>query len=244
MENHHRRFHPRILEVGIELRQELRHHHALVDDGAGRQGRDIKDRVAGFQFLFGAPTRHKQLAVEGGLIEVAARIHENLLDGRQGLERLRTTGLAVHRQDTEAGDLQLLELQLLGENPSRLTRKFRVPIEEHQAGGKQRGQLEPGLRGRGLQKSSRLLDQETAAIPGLAVRGNRTAVSQAIEGADGRLQNPVTGLIVETCDQAESAGIPLIGRPVKTPIPNTRVPAAPAGFKRCSVSLCHILRPC
>src|ERR1700688_3309173 len=33
VENHHRSFQPRILEVRIELRQVLRHRHALVDDG-------------------------------------------------------------------------------------------------------------------------------------------------------------------------------------------------------------------
>src|SRR6202035_471785 len=32
VEDHDRRFRPRALEVGIDLRQKLRHHHALVDD--------------------------------------------------------------------------------------------------------------------------------------------------------------------------------------------------------------------
>ena len=58
MEHHHRCLHPRILEIGIELRQKLRHHHALVDDGAGRQRRNVEDRVAALRVVFrcaGAP---------------------------------------------------------------------------------------------------------------------------------------------------------------------------------------------
>ena len=44
----------------------------------------------------------------------AARIDEHLLDEGQGLERLRAAGRRVRRQGAKTGDLQLLELQLLG----------------------------------------------------------------------------------------------------------------------------------
>jgi hypothetical protein len=62
-----------------------------------------------------------------------------------------------------------------------MRRQTGIPIEKHQAGGKQRRQLESRFRGRRSQEGSRLLDQETATIPGLAVRGNRAAMSQAVE---------------------------------------------------------------
>src|SRR5260370_3534546 len=103
---------------------------------------------------------------------------------------------------------------------------------------------DPRYRGRGPQKGSRLLDQQAATIPGLSVRGNRSAMGQTIERADGRLQYPMTGLIVETRDQTESAGVLFIGRPVKAPIPNTRIPAVEAGVEICNVPLPHIFRPC
>ena len=244
MEHHHRRLHPRILQVGIELRQELRHHHALVDNGAGRQRRDIENRIAGLQSFFGAAARQIQFAVEGGLVEIAARIDEELLDGRQGLERLRAARLGCDRQGTEAGDLQLLDLQLLGQNRARVCGEARIPIEEYQTGGEQRCQREPGFRRGRPQKGGRLLDQQTTAIPGLAVRGDCTAMGQAIEGADGRLHHPMTGLIVQTRDQAESAGVLFIRRTAKAPIPNTRVSPAEAGRELRNVPIRHILRPC
>jgi hypothetical protein len=243
VEDHDRRFHPRILEVGVELPQELRHYHALVDDGARRQGRDIEHRVAGFQPFFGAAARHIELAVEGGLIELAARVDEHLLDGRQGLERLRPTGVGIHRQRPEARDLQFLELQLFGENLSRMSRQTGIPIEEHQAGGKQRRQCEPRFRGRGLEEGGRLLDQQPATIAGLAVRGYRSAMGQPIERADGGLQYPMTGLIVETRDQTEPTRVSFIGRPVKAPIPNARVRAVEAGLKCRNIAICHTVRP-
>ena len=109
VEDHHRGFHPRILEIGIELRQELRHHHALVDDGAGGQRRYVENRIVRFQPLFGAPPRQVQLAVEGRLVDVAAPVHEHLLDGGQGLERLRAAGLRVHRQGAKTRDRQFLQ---------------------------------------------------------------------------------------------------------------------------------------
>ena len=119
----------------------------------------------------------------------------------------------------------------------------RIPIEEHQAGGEQGANVNPGFRRRGPQECGRLLDQETAAIAGLAVRGNCAAMGQTIERADGRLEHPVAGLIVETRDQAESAGVLFIGRPVKAPIPHTRILAVEAGAESAMSSIRHILRP-
>ena len=71
MENHHRGLHPRILEIRIELHQKLRHHHALVDDGAGRQRRDIEDRILRLQFFLAARRARNSLRLNGGFVEVA-----------------------------------------------------------------------------------------------------------------------------------------------------------------------------
>jgi hypothetical protein len=53
----------------------------------------------------------------------------------------------------------------------------------------------------------------------------------------------MTGLIVQTRDQAESARVLFIRRPAKAPIPNTRVPPVEAGCELHDVSIRHILRP-
>ena len=80
VENGDRGFDARILQVGIELREVLRHDHALVDQGGGRQGRQIKDRVIALQRLFGAAPSQKQAAIEGGLVDVLGAIDEHLFD--------------------------------------------------------------------------------------------------------------------------------------------------------------------
>ncbi len=69
VEHHHRGFHARILKVRIKLRQKLRHDHALVDDGAGRQRRNVEDRILCFEFFLAAAAREKQFAIEGCLVE-------------------------------------------------------------------------------------------------------------------------------------------------------------------------------
>ena len=70
VEHRHRGLHARILEVRIELRQELRHHHALVDDGARRQGRDVERRIVAARAASrrgGAPCRACRLKVASSM---------------------------------------------------------------------------------------------------------------------------------------------------------------------------------
>ena len=102
---HHRGFHARILEIGIELRQKLRHDHALVDDGAGRERRQVENRIVGLELFLAAPARHEQFSVEGGLVDVWVRVHEDLLDDGQALQRLRTAGSRVRGQRAKSGDV-------------------------------------------------------------------------------------------------------------------------------------------
>ena len=92
VEHGHRGLHALVAQVGEELHQVRRHHHALVDDGGGRQAGQVERGVRVLARLLGAATRHEQLAVERGLVHVGRRIHEHLRDGGQRLQRLVAAG--------------------------------------------------------------------------------------------------------------------------------------------------------
>jgi hypothetical protein len=56
----------------------------------------------------------------------------------------------------------------------------------------------------------RLLEQQAAAVAGLAVGGHGAAVGQAAERRNGRLDQPVARLVVHLGDQAEAAAVALV----------------------------------
>ena len=148
VKHHCRGFHARILEIRIELRQELRHDHPLVDDGARRQRGDVEHGIGAFQNLFGPASRHVQLAVQRLLVDVGARVHEHLDDGGQRLERFQSAGGGVGGQRAKTRDVELLALQLLGEHALRVLGLGGIAVEEYQAGAEPRAQREAGRKSR------------------------------------------------------------------------------------------------
>ena len=218
-----RGLHARIGEVRVELHQVLRHDHALVDDGARRQRRDIERRVGLLEDFLGPPARHVELAVEGRLVDIGARIHENLFDVRQRLERLVPAGARVDVHHAEPRDLHLFPLDLDVEHAARLGRLDRVAVEEHQARRELWTQGKARLLSDRAQEARRRLDEQTAAIPGLAVGRNGAAVGQPVQGGDGGLHHPMAGVIVETRDQSKTARIPLVPAAIQAPILGARI---------------------
>src|SRR5205823_1686540 len=138
-------------------------------DGAGRERRDVEKRILRLELFLAAPTRHEQFSIEGGLVDVAGRVDEDLLDDGQAFQGLRTAGGGIGGQRAKSGELQILELQL---GPKRLagTRRLGgIAIQEYEARGKHRLDLQAGLRAHRPQERGRLLDQQSTAIARLAV---------------------------------------------------------------------------
>ena len=77
--------------------------------------------------------------------------------------------------------MQHLELQLFGQRLARLGGLGGIAIQEHEAGREPGRQREACLCGDGAQESGRLFDQQTAAIPGLAVRRDRATMREPIQ---------------------------------------------------------------
>ena len=83
--------------------------------------------------------------------------------------------------------------------------------EKHQPGGEACAERDPGLGGQRAQEPFRALQQQPAAITGLAVRGDRPAMGQAVERGHGGAHQPVARTVVQTCDQPEAAAVALVG---------------------------------
>jgi hypothetical protein len=84
-------------------------------------------------------------------------------------------------------------------------------VQEHYACGETRGQLDLRVLGQRTQEFLGFLQQQAAAVAGLAVGGDGAAVRQAVQRGNGGLHQPMAGFIVETGDQAEAAAVALEG---------------------------------
>jgi hypothetical protein len=80
-------------------------------------------------------------------------------------------------------------------------------VKEDHAGGEALGQLDALLVGHLAQKRLWQLQQQSATVAGLAVRGDRTTVGQSAQGIECITQNLVAGLVVKLGNQPEAAGI-------------------------------------
>ena len=210
MEHGHRALETRIGEVRVELRQVLRHHHALEDDGVGREARHIERGIAA-RGLLGQAARHEEPPVESRLVEARLKaVDEELLDEGQRFQRLGATGPRVHRHGAPAGHLESLPRQLASEREPRLLRLLRIARVKHETGGEALGELDAGLGGHRPEKPLRPLQQQPAAVAGLAVGSDRAAVSETNQGADRGANQPVARRIVQARDQAEAATVALV----------------------------------
>jgi hypothetical protein len=113
------------------------------------------------------------------LVDIGAlAVDEHLLDGREGLQGLVTAGVGVGRNHPKPGHDQALALKLQLEFGLGLGRQGRLAVQEQQSGGKAGAELDPGFPGNGLQELLRPLEHQPAAVPGLAVGGDRTAMGR------------------------------------------------------------------
>ena len=163
--------------------------------------------------LFGAAPRHEQPAIECRLVEILRRrsVDEYLFDARQHLQRLGAAGLrgrAAPRASRPPADPARRALRRArARAASACVRRAR---QEHQARGERCAKRDARLGRQRAQEPSGFFRSSTAAVAGLAVGGNRAAVREAIERADGGLHQPVTGEVVEAGDQPEAATVALV----------------------------------
>src|SRR5437868_38843 len=96
------------------------------------------------------------------------------------------------------------------EREPRLPGLQRIARVKHETGGEALGELDAGLGGHRPEEPLGPLQQQPAAVAGLAVGSDRAAVSEADQGADRGANQPVARRIVQARDQAEAATVALV----------------------------------
>ena len=131
VENANRGGQLRIVEVGVEVRQPLRHHQALVADYAGRQAADVEIRVIRHRPLRLPPCQQQRRIAMPGV--TAEQIDEQLLDARHRSPGLFSEHLRINRHLPPATRPEPLLGQIFFEGfPARL-RASLVPAQEYHA---------------------------------------------------------------------------------------------------------------
>ena len=80
----------------------------------------------------------------------------------------------------QPASLEPLALQLGFHGRARGLGQCRVAIQENQTGGEFLGQLDAGFGRHGSQEPFRFLQQQTAAVAGFPVAGDRPTVGEAV----------------------------------------------------------------
>ena len=225
-----RRLHRRIIQILEVLGQLPGQQHALVDDGLVRQARDVPVLGAihggGADLAVGALADDIQLALEHRLIgQRRIARDEHLAHERfTGLGGLPQVGV-VHGHGAPAEDALTLGLHDLLEvllEPAALGRIARQK-DDAAAVGPRGGQGQARLAGGFLEKGVRHLHQHTRAIAGVDLAAAGTAMIQIAQHLDGVLHDLVGFAALYVDNEADSAGIMLKLRIVKSLLARTHV---------------------
>ena len=111
-------------------------------------------------------------AVERGLVDVDTCIDEQLLDMREGAQRLLAAGAGVDAQGAKSGDAQMLALDFRVEHAACLVGLGRIAIQEHETRRELRRELDLRLLGNRSQESRGILmsrPQPSPVLPSVAM---------------------------------------------------------------------------
>ncbi len=207
MENRQRRAHVVVAQVFVKHRQLVRHDQTLVGDHPGRETRHVEGLVFALEGFFRAPPGNVEVALEGLLAHCRRRIDEHLLDVRQRTQRHRAAGRRIHRHVSPSAYLEALFAQILGEPGAGALGAPGILAEENHADGVERGDLERVLAGDARKERVGFLQQQAAAVAGLAIGGDGAPVREALERLHGGANQPVARTIVHLRDQSEAAAV-------------------------------------
>ena len=200
--------HPLVGQVGEELRELAGGEHALVDDGASRQGRE----VAVVDLVLGPLPQHERQAVDGqrripgAEHGVRGRDHEELVHRGPGGVGDRPQRGIVDRDIAPADDIESLVLGQLPDGGPGRCGLGAVPGEEGDPGG-------IATRGRQFEvdlvriEVVRDLDQDARPVPAVILAAGRPPVGKVLECGDGLADEAVGAAPVEIGHQGHPTGI-------------------------------------
>jgi hypothetical protein len=211
-----------VLQVGIVVPELAHEHHALVHDGARGQADGI---VAG-----GAPVLHvvdgvgddlagqEQAALERLLVVHSLALADEDL-AVQGLGRLHALAevARIHRYVAPAQEVQALIRDGLADDLLDELEALRVARHEQVADAifALLGQPDAELGAFGREEAVRDLDQDAAAVAHLRVCAHGAPVVEVEENLQALLDDAVGPAVLHVGDEADAAGILLMGRIVE-----------------------------
>ena len=202
-----RALHPFVGQVGVERRQLRRGEHALVDDGAAAERREV-GALLGRQFVLDPLAGDEQLAVEVDALGPGRVGDEQLLEaGHHGHGAASEAG-GIHRdaaptEDGEAlvgGDGLDRGLGLLG-----VTSVAGQEADTHRVGTRCR-QFEAGHR---AQEPIGHLDEDARTVAGVGLGTRGAAVLHVAQGTDAELHDVVAAHTLHVGDERHPARVVL-----------------------------------
>lgn len=214
MEDRHRGGEAFVAQVGIELVDVLGEEHALVDQLSGRERAQVEVLDAGGgDALFDALAAQEQGALQRLAGQAGRRREHDLLDLGAGGVGLLADHRGVDRHLTPAVDVEAEAKGLgLDDGAGRFLISEVVARQEHLADGDRAGAQDVADAGHLVgEEVLRHAQQHAGAVAGLAVGVDRAAVPDALQGGDGQLDHLAAGLAVQGADEADAAGVALVG---------------------------------
>ena len=233
MEDRQRRLEERVSQVGVEGGELGRQHQPLVDDGAAGERRHVEavDALLGdppLGILAGAVQR----ALERRVVHQAVGpCDDHLANLGPGVQRLLAERAEVDGDLAPAHDGQALGAQrVVHQGGAEIAGDEVVAWQERHAERQvfRPVDAEAALLGLADEEPARELGQDAAAVAGLSVGVDGTAVGDVGDRLE-RLDEDVVVLKTgNPCDEADAAGIMLVARFVQRRVHPTSMPSAHA----------------
>ena len=202
-------------EVGEELGQLGRGEHALVDEGAARQRREVHlFAVDARELVLAALAHHEQLAVELDAGRAGGVVDEELPEARHHAQRGGADHRGVDRGLAPADHAEALVLHDGVDAGHRLLGRFGVERQEREADA-------VGARGRqrevdhGPQEPVGDLEQDPGAVAGVDLGARRAPVVEVAERVEGVGDDRAAGHALDVADERDPAGVVLEARVVE-----------------------------
>ena len=215
MHQRERRLDPLVGEVGEELGQLGRGEHALVDERAARQRREVDVlSVDTRELVLTALADDEQLAVEldaGGAVRV---VDEEVPEARHHAQGGGTDHRRVDRDLAPAEDAEALVLDDGVDPRHRLLGRFGVEGQEREADavGARRREREVDD---GPQEPVGDLEQDPGAVAGVDLGARRAPVVEVAEGVEGVGDDRTAGDALDVTDERDPTGVVLEARVVE-----------------------------
>ena len=208
------RFEGGVAQIREELAQLLGGEHALVDDGARRQRREV-DAVDG---VLHPLAQHEGAPLERHGVDVGAgRRNEQLLNERHGALGDQAQVAGVGRDGAPTQHRQPLLGGRVRHDGTGFRRVVGVGGQEDDADGVTAGvgQREPGRLGGAGEEAVRDLHQDAGAVSGVDLGAGGATVGQALQDGEAAIDDVVVRTAVEIGHHADTAGVVLVCRVVE-----------------------------